>query len=183
MVLQTIFNSNLNPTTGNLTARFTNATAFYVNAPLLADELELDVFLQVYFPTVAGERVRNLPLGKLKDGQIKLNEVDTETVVPIPNEFLDSGLEMALFFLASESYSLEVYVSCQDCTLCELEDKINDLDSKLNILTNRVEDLTNTNSDSINNLTAILNLILNAVGVPVPPALPGLTEQVFFLIQ
>ncbi len=169
MVLQTVFNNTLNPTTGSLTARFTNATAFYINAPLLPDELELDVFLQVYFPTTSGERVRNLALGKLKDGQIKLNEVDTETVVPIPNEFLDSGLEMALFFLASESITLEVYVLGQDCTLCELEDKIDSLDSKLNDLTSRVEDLVNANSDSINNLTAILNLILNAVGIPLPP--------------
>ena len=86
MVLQTVFNSSLNPTTGSLTTRFVDATAFYINAPLLSDELELDVFLQVYFPTTTGERVRNLALGKLKDGQIKLNEVDTETVVPIPNE-------------------------------------------------------------------------------------------------
>ena len=169
MVLQTVFNNTLNPTTGSLTARFTNATAFYINAPLLPDELELDVFLQVYFPTTSGERVRNLALGKLKDGQIKLNEVDTETVVPIPNEFLDSGLEMALFFLASESITLEVYVLGQDCTLCELENKIDSLDSKLNDLTSRVEDLVLSNSDSIDNLTAILNLILNAVGIPAPP--------------
>ncbi len=169
MVLLTVFNSSLNPTTGSLTARFVNATAFYINAPLLPDELELDVFLQVYFPTAAGERVRNLALGKLKDGQIKLNEVDTETVVPIPNEFLDSGLEMALFFLASESITLEVYVLGQDCTLCELENKIDSLDSKLDDLTSRVEDLANANSDSIDNLTAILNLILNAIGFPVPP--------------
>ncbi len=169
MVLQTVFNNTLNPTTGSLTARFTNATAFYINAPLLPDELELDVFLQVYFPTTSGERVRNLALGKLKDGQIKLNEVDTETVVTIPNEFLDSGLEMALFFLASESITLEVYVLGQDCTLCELENKIDSLDSKLNDLTSRVEDLVLSNSDSIDNLTAILNLILNAVGIPAPP--------------
>lgn len=172
MVLQTVFNGALNPTTGSLTARFVNATAFYVNAPLLSDELELDVFLQVYFPATDGERVRNLALGKLKDGQIKLNEVDTETVVPIPNEFLDSGLEMALFFLASESYSLEVYVLVQDCTLCELENKIDDLDNKLSSLTSRVEEIT-----------AIVNLILNAVSIPAPPALPGLTEQAFFLLQ
>ena len=169
MALLTVFNNTLNPTTGSLTARFVNATAFYINAPLLPDELELDVFLQVYFPTAAGERVRNLALGKLKDGQIKLNEVDTETVVPIPNEFLDSGLSMALFFLSSESITLEVYVLGQDCTLCELENKIDSLDSKLNDLTSRVEDLVNANSDSINNLTALINLILNAVGIPVPP--------------
>ena len=183
MVLQTVFNSSLNPTTGSLTTRFVDATAFYINAPLLSDELELDVFLQVYFPTTTGERVRNLALGKLKDGQIKLNEVDTETVVPIPNEFLNSGLEMALFFLASESITLEVYVLGQDCTLCELEDKIDGLDNKLNTLTSRVEDLANANSDSINTITTVLNLILNAVGIPVPPALPGLTEQAFFLLQ
>lgn len=166
MALLTVFNSSLNPTTGSLTARFTNATAFYINAPLLSSELELDVFLQVYFPATSGEKVRNLALGKLKDGQIKLNEVDTETVVPIPNEFLDSGLEMALFFLASESITLEVYVLGQDCTLCELENRIASLDSKLTTLTNQVQDIANSNSERIDNLTTLLNLILNAVYVP-----------------
>ncbi|MEO1692186.1 MAG: hypothetical protein AAFR63_11755 [Cyanobacteria bacterium J06631_6] len=124
MVLQTVFSNNLNPATGSLTARFMNATAFYIDAPLLNAEMEIDVFLQVYFPSQSGERLRNLPLGKLKDGIIKLNETDTETVVPIPNEFVDSGLEMALFFLSSDETFIEVYILGKDCTLCNLDLKI-----------------------------------------------------------
>jgi len=124
VVLQTVFSDNLNPATGNLTERFQNATAFYIDAPLLDAEMEIDVFLQVYFPAASKERLRNLALGKLKDGQITLNETDTETVVPIPNEFVDSGLEMALFFLPSDEIFLEVYVLGKDCTLCNLDLKI-----------------------------------------------------------
>ena len=80
MALQTVFSNNLDPANGSLTARFKHATAFYIDTPLESDELEIDVFLQVYFPTQTKERTRNLALGKLKDGQITLNETDTETV-------------------------------------------------------------------------------------------------------
>ena len=134
MALQTVFSNNLDPQNGSLTARFINATAFYIDAPMLNAELEIDVFLQVYFPTETGERLRNLALGKLKDGQITLNETDTVTVEPIPNEFLDSGLEMALFFLPSEPIFLEVYVLGKDCTVCGLDVKLDAIATVLNDL-------------------------------------------------
>ena len=107
----------LDPENGSLTARFKHATAFYIHTPFKSIQLEIDVFLQVYFPVGIKERSRNLALGKLKDGQIKLNEVDTKTVVPIPNEFVDSNLEMALFFLSSDTTYLEVFVLTQDCKM------------------------------------------------------------------
>jgi len=134
VALQTVFSNNLDPQNGSLTARFINATAFYIDAPMLNAELEIDVFLQVYFPTETGERLRNLALGKLKDGQITLNETDTVTVEPIPNEFLDSGLEMALFFLPSEPIFLEVYVLGKDCTVCGLDVKLDAIATVLNDL-------------------------------------------------
>ena len=121
MAIQTVFSNNLDPTTGSLTSRFTNATGFYIDAPLLNEEIEIDVFLQVYFPTESKERVRVLALGKLSDGQIKLNETDTETVKAIPKEFVDSGLEMALYFWSSDNTFLEVFVVVPDCSLCQIQ--------------------------------------------------------------
>ena len=157
MALQTVFSNNLDPENGSLTARFTNATAFYIDAPLIPAELEIDVFLQVYFPTASGERVRNLRIGSLKDGEIKLNETDTATVVPIPNEFLDSGLEMALFFTPSETIFLEVYILGQEVTIKTLDDKLDTIATLLNDL-----DTARDNSD------LILNLIFNSLGLPLP---------------
>ena len=154
MALQTVFSNNLDPANGSLTARFKHATAFYIDTPLESDELEIDVFLQVYFPTQTKERTRNLALGKLKDGQITLNETDTETVEPIPNEFLDSGLEMALFFLPSDTTYLEVFVLTQDCKMSSLCNRLDNLDKK-------IDDLVAAN----NNLNTILDLILDAVSV------------------
>ena len=172
MAIQTVFSNNLDPQNGSLTSRFINATAFYIDTPLLAFELEIDVFLQVYFPTNTGEQIRNLRLGSLFDGEIKLNETDTETVVPIPSEFLDSGLEMALFFLPSEPIFLEVFVIGVECTLCQVQGGIFSLIDEVNEL-----------KDSFNNISTILNLILNSLGVT-PPTIAGTTDQQdFFFLQ
>lgn len=172
MALLTVFSDNLNPTTGSLSDRFRNATAFYIDAPLLTGEMEIDVFLQVYFPTATGERLRNLALGKLSDGQIRLNQTDTETVVPIPDEFIDSGLDMALFFLPSDPIFLEVYVLGADVSIKSLDEKIDELTRQLN-------DVETGN----NNTDIILNLILNALGIPAPIISGTGGEQEFFLLQ
>lgn len=131
MAVQTVFSSNLDPTTENLTARFTNATGFYILAPFLNAELEIDVFLQVYFPTTLGEQVRNLPLGKIEEQAILLNVTDTQSLVTIPSEYLDSGLEMALLFLASSTTFLQVVVISPECTLCSINNRLNNIESTL----------------------------------------------------
>ncbi len=65
MALKIVYSSNLNPTQPNITERFTNAVGFFINAPLLDAELEIDCFLQVYLPLVFEEQARNYPLGKI----------------------------------------------------------------------------------------------------------------------
>lgn len=172
MAIQTVFSDNLDPNNGSLTDRFKNATAFYIDIPLLAFELEIDVYLQVYFPTQLGERLRNLKLGSIADGEIRLNQTDTETVVPIPNEFIDSGLEMALFFTPSEPIFLEVFVLGKDVT-------VKSLDLKLDRIVNRLDNLETSNE----NLDLVLNLILNAIGVPVPIVAGTPAQQDFFFLQ
>lgn len=135
MAVQTVFSSNLNPAVENLTTRFTNATGFYILAPLLNAELEIDVFLQVYFPTTLGEQVRNLPLGKIEEQAVLLNITDTQSLVTIPSEYLNTGLEMALLFLASSSTFLQVNVLSPECTLCSLDSKLTTISESLNTLT------------------------------------------------
>lgn len=167
MAVQTVFSSNLDPSLENLTARFTNATGFYILAPFLNAELEIDVFLQVYFPTALGEQVRNLPLGKIEEQAIKLNITDTQSLVTIPSEYLGSGLEMALLFLASSTTFLQVVVISPECTLCQLKTQIETVDNRLN------------------DIESTLQQILTAVNEPsAPVVVAGTTpQQQFFFIQ
>ncbi len=166
MAVQTVFSSNLDPASENLTARFLNATAFYIDAPLITADLEIDVFLQVYFPVGASERVRNLPLGKVEEQAILLNVTDTQSVVTIPNEYVDSGLEMALLFLASYSTFLEVYVLGRDCTLCQIKAQNTAIKSQL-------DDMQNT-------LAQILTAVSTPT-VPIPLGISGMAQQFFFM--
>lgn len=116
MALQTVFSNNLDPASPNLSERFVGATAFYIAAPLINAELEIDCYLQVYFPAIIGEQIRNIPLGKISEQSILLNISDTQTASVIPQEFLDTGLEMALLFLASSTTFIQAAIIKPDCT-------------------------------------------------------------------
>lgn len=172
MALLTVFSNNLDPENGSLTARFSNATAFYIDAPLLNAELEIDAYLQVYFPTATGERLRNLPLGKLKDGQIKLNEIDSISVETIGLELLDSGLEMAIYFTPSQPIFLEVYVLGQECTLCSL-------DAKLDAI---LENLETVGSEDFQN-SLVQFLVDNLLPLAVDALLPGVNNLLLTVIS
>ena len=130
MALKIVYSTNLNPAQPNITERFVNAVGFFINAPLLNAELEIDCFLQVYLPLVFEEQVRNYPLGKITEQAILLNLTDTESLVSIPSEFLDTGLEMSLLFLASDNTYLEVYV----IEKYSLESRLNQLENVLNLI-------------------------------------------------
>ena len=132
MAVQTVFSNNLNPSNFNLSERFTDAVAFYIDTPFSSAELEIDVFLQVYFPVAGGERIRVLPLGKISEQSILLNQVDTESVVSIDQEFLGTGLEMALLFLPSSNTYLEAYVVTKNYTIQRLQVDIDAINERLN---------------------------------------------------
>ncbi len=132
MVLKIIYSNNLNPAQPNITERFVNAVGFFVNAPLLTAELEIDCFLQVYLPFISGEQARNYPLGTISEQAILLNLIDTESIIAIPSEFLDTDLEMSLLFLASDTTFLEVYVINKNYNL---KARLDELESILNSIT------------------------------------------------
>lgn len=134
MAVQTVFSSNLDPSQPNLSARFVDATAFYIAAPLITAEVEIDCYLQVYFPAVIGEQVRVIPLGRISEQSILLNLTDTETASVIPAEFLDTSLEMALLFVPSSDTFIQAAVIKPDCTICELKAQVTALDTKLNLV-------------------------------------------------
>ncbi len=152
MAIQLLFDGTLNPLTGTLTNRFSGATGFYIDAPNISSEIEIDVFLQVYVVTQAGEQPRNLALGKLKDGVIALNQTDTETISLIPSEYLESGLDMAFFFIPSEAIELDIWIVLPDCNLCGIETRLTALSDRLN--------------QRLNNIETTLGRILTAVNAP-----------------
>lgn len=160
MVLQIVFQDNLNPSAPNLSDRFTDAVGFFISAPLIAVEYEVDCFLQVYFPAIIGEQTRVINLGKITEQSILLNLTDTETANIIPNEFLDTGLEMALLFLSSDTTFIQAAIVKKTCSLTEI-----------------CSDLTQVKN--------ALNLIANFLGVPIAPlpVIPSSTQQAFFFLQ
>ena len=61
-----------------------------------------------------------ISLGKIEEQAILLNVTDTETANLIPIEYQNTGLEMALLFLASDAIYLYAIVVKPDCNLCQI---------------------------------------------------------------
>lgn len=131
MALQQIYSNNLDPSQPNLSQRFIDAIAFFITVPLSSFEIEIDCFLQVYIDLPSGEIARNLPLGKIEEQSIFLNKTDTETILTIPEEFQNTGLPMALLFLASDSVFLEAFAVKKEF---DILDELTIINDKLNII-------------------------------------------------
>lgn len=165
MAQRLVFSGNLDPASANLSTRFIGATAFIIEAPTLGAELEIDVFLQVYIVGFLGEVARNIPLGKIESQAIILNVSDTETATAIPIEYQNTGLEMALLFLASEATFLYATAIEPDCDLGQIYQQNKAIETRLIAL------------------QLDLQLIKNAVGIPVLATAPTSAEQSFFFLQ
>ena len=136
MAVQIVFSDNLNPSAVNLSSRFSRATAFYIDLPLIGAELEIDVFLQVYVESVIGEIARNVPLGRISESSILLNKIDTEILQFIPTELQNTGLEMALLFVpaSGETSFLYAYVIQPDCNLCTIDNKLDLISDAIGVI-------------------------------------------------
>ncbi len=134
MAVQIVFQNNLVAASENLSTRFVDATAFYIAAPFLSVEYQIDVFLQVYFPAITGEQVRNIPLGQISKQAILLNVIDTEQVQTIPSEYLNTGLEMALLFLSSDNTFIQAAIIKPDCSLREICTRLTAIEQALNVV-------------------------------------------------
>ena len=128
--------------------------------------------MQVYFPFITGEIARNYPLGKIEEQTILLNITDTESLVSIPQEFLDTGLEMALLFLASDTTFFEVFVIQKNYNL---PDRLQTIENQLTLLQNQL-------NLELPVIQSKLDLILTLVNLPpVPLPIPPTQQQFFFL--
>lgn len=157
MATRIVFQNNLIPEQLNLSDRFINATAFIVSAPLITAELEIDCYLQVYIPAITGEIARVVNLGKISEQAIYLNIADTEVLSVIPSELLDTGLEMALAFVPSDSTFIQATIITKDCSVC----------TELAAMRQEIDFLRQQN-----------DLILNSLGV-VAPVSSGLSNAQF----
>jgi len=94
----TIYNSTVNPTTSNLSDQFTRGIGFYLTALNLTDEVEIDIFLQLYLtPT----KIRAISLEPL-------NVSTTERLTLLPPQLRDIDIPMRLLILPSESFNLNI---------------------------------------------------------------------------
>lgn len=142
MAVQIVFQNNLNPAVENLSSRFVGATAFYIAAPFLSVEYQIDVFLQVYFPAITGEQVRAIPLGQIEEQAILLNVTDTERVQTIPSEFVDTGLEMALLFLSSDSTFIQAAIIKPSCSLTDVCSSLDAVNARLTTIESAITNIT-----------------------------------------
>ncbi len=159
MGVQQVFSGTTNPTSPNLSERFKDAIGFFISAPLIDIEIEIDVFLQIY---LLDEKIRNIPLGKVTEQAVLLNLTDTESVSIIPEEFQDTNLEMSLLFLPSQSFTLEAFVLTKEITLTNLSQQITDLQEQIadtisTEATDLFDDLTGFVADQ---LPLLLNFII-----------------------
>ena len=171
MGVQIVFSGIVNPTIPNLSERFKDAIGFFIAAPLLDTEVEIDVFLQIYLPN---EKIRNIPLGKITEQAVLLNLTDTESVSIIPEEFQDTDLEMALLFLPSDSFTLEVFAITKDVTLSSINQQLEELKNKLDNGINGIDVIDFINViDTVTDLAFIANLALPLFSLPSLPVAPG----------
>lgn len=126
MVVQQVFSSNLNASIANLSSRFVDAIAFYIHTPLSTFELEIDCYLQIYLPSNNQPIIRVISLGKIEEQNFSLNSIDTESIVFIPEEYQDTGIEMALLFVPSDFTTtyLEAFVIKKNANLQTIAERL-----------------------------------------------------------
>ena len=155
MTVSTVFSGVAQTGVINTSDGFNNATAVFIQAPLLTVEVEIDIYLQVaHIPLVGAPVIRNCPLSISLGDSLKVNQIDTEIVLPIPFEFSATGLQMGLAFVVSQPVTLTIYIAKKTCTLetiCENQ----------NLIFSRLDTIDNT----LANILAIVS-----IPVPVPVA-------------
>lgn len=116
----TIFSNTLDPTVENYSDTFLGAIGFYLIAPSLTSEVEIDIFLQVNFsPTI-------IRLVKLEP----LNISNTERLTLIPAELRELSVPMRLLILPSQAFFLEIIlvkVTYNDALKDEIIDTLSNL--------------------------------------------------------
>ncbi len=137
------------------TDSFRNGKAIYIIAPNITDELEIDFYLQVDI----GDQQRRL-LTLTNDFR-----ADTVRFFVIPEELINSNLDLYVAFSNTLGITIEIFVVLADITLESISD---DLQEITNGIANIAEDTTT--EEAIELIVHILTAI--SAGNPLP-ALPS----------
>jgi hypothetical protein len=116
----TILSSTLNPSIENYSDTFSEGIGFYLIAPTLISEVEIDIFLQIQFSPTTIRLVRLEPL----------NVSNTERFTLIPAELREINVPMRLLILPNQAFLLEIIlvkVSYNDTLKDEIIDTLTDL--------------------------------------------------------
>lgn len=112
-----LYSGSTNPSAINRTTAIENAVGLFIVSPDIADEIEIDFYLQ-------------LEVSPLDTRLVKLNEslaIDTLTVYQIPQEYQNTGLRVYGAFITTLPVSVEVWAITQNCTqqeVCEIVTEI-----------------------------------------------------------
>lgn len=121
MTTQRIFTGTANPANINRTNRVKDVAGFFVVAPDIADEVEIDFYFQV-------------EVSPLQNRLIKLNQsstVDSLSLYIIPEELQTTGLTGYGAFITTFPLNVEVWAIYQDFSRQDLENKLDEIDAKV----------------------------------------------------
>ncbi|MEM6613291.1 MAG: hypothetical protein AAF652_13745 [Cyanobacteria bacterium P01_C01_bin.72] len=135
----TIFNQSLNPGSENLSTVFTSGLGFYLIAPASDFEYQIDIYLQVQLSNTLWRQVRLDPF----------NVSTTQRITLFPQQILELGLPMRLALAPSQSFLLEVILLQNDCQLCTINSKLNEIQEQLNRIEAALEEADNSDVSQV----------------------------------
>lgn len=121
-----IFNQTTVSDAENRSIEFTSGLGFYLIAPTIADEIEIDIFLQVQLSPSIVRQVRLEPM----------NLSNTERLTLIPSQLANLGLPMYLAIFPSEAIDLEIILLQPISPLEEITELLDKLNQLLEIILN-----------------------------------------------
>ena len=147
MPQQKVFSGDANTNIVNRTDNLNSAVAFYVLAPDITDELEIDFYLQLEVSTDKNQRIRITPD----------NFASSLLVYEIPQQY--QGLDLNIYgaFLVSFNLSLEVWAITSEVSLKAIKEKIDLLEE---LIQQSTEQLTTEIND--NETASGINQLLNS---------------------
>jgi hypothetical protein len=158
MSITKVFDGIANTNTENLTALVNGATGFYIVAPDLSEEIELDFYVQ--FELNIFERNKRIRI------QDDITLSDTLTLIPLPEELRNiNSNNIKLLFLTDIQFYLEVYIIIPD--KFDGEEDLEEIKTQLTELLEKVES-SDKNIEVL--LDIVLPLLTGTSGLPLLPA-------------
>jgi hypothetical protein len=142
MTIKRVFNGAISPNSYGISDLIEDALSIYIVNPDSTNEVNLDLFLQLEINIFENRQIR------LSDG---ITEINTETLINIPNEYSYCELNKRIAIYSSFTVNIEVYCIYQEFSIDT---------SLLNTIKGKIDNLTT--SQNINNL-ATAGIVVNQI--------------------